>query len=147
MREAITCGMTQLVLLSTPTLYSLLLPVDTFNCHMFTAMPMTRLSQRSQLILSMVILSLLTYLLASTYPSTGFPKFKHEPDFKYPAEAHPKAIAQEQPKRIAIVGAGASGSAAAWFIHRAGNVMKERVGKDVLGEIVIFEQSHRVGGS
>lgn len=108
-------------------------------------MPMTRLSQRSQLVLSIAILSLLTYWLASA-PSNTFPKFKSEPHFKYPAEAHPKAIAQEQPKRIAIVGAGASGSAAAWFMSRAGLVMKGRVGKEVLEEIIIFEQSDRVGG-
>lgn len=109
-------------------------------------MPMTRLSQRSQLVLSIAILSLLTYWLASAPSNTGFPKFKSEPDFKYPAEAHPKAIAQDRPKRVAIVGAGASGSAAAWFMSRAGRVMKERIGKEVLGEIIIFEQSDRVGG-
>jgi prenylcysteine oxidase/farnesylcysteine lyase len=120
----------------------------TFTSYLLhqSIMAIIRLSQRSQLVLSVVILSLLTYWLASAPSKTGFPRFKSEPDFKYPSEAHPKAIAQERPKRIAIVGAGASGSAAAWFMSRAGRVMKERVGREVLGDVIVFEQSDRVGG-
>lgn len=105
-----------------------------------------KLSQRSQLILTVIGLSILTYLLALVPDRNGFPKFKSEPGFKYPAEAHPKAIAQDRPKRIAVIGAGASGSAAAWFMSRAGRVMKERIGKEVLSEIAVFEQSDKVGG-
>lgn len=109
-------------------------------------MPITRLPQRTQVVLLIALLSLLTYWLASVPSNTAFSRFKHEPNFKYPSDAHPKAIAQERPRNVAIIGAGASGSAAAWFMSRAGRVMEQRTGKKVLGEVVVFEQSERVGG-
>lgn len=105
------------------------------------------LSQRSQLVVSVLLLSILTYLLTLVHGEAGFPRFPSEPGFTYPADAHPKALNQTRSKRVAIVGAGASGSAAAWFMSRAGRVMKDRVGKEVLGDIVVFEQEGRVGGS
>lgn len=106
-------------------------------------MPVSR-SRRVQLVLTVTLFSIITYLLvgAPTFPA----KTTAEPDFIYPASAHPKAIQQDRPKRVAIVGAGASGSAAAWFLSRAGKVMSDRMGKEVLGEIVVFEQEGRVGG-
>ena len=91
----------------------------------------------------MAILLLLTstWLIAS-YPSTpAFPTFRPEPEFKYHS-----GLVEGEAKRIAIIGAGASGSSAAWFLSRAGRVMKERTGREVMGEITVFERDERVGG-
>lgn len=54
------------------------------------------------------------------------------------------------PRRVAIIGAGASGSSAAWFLDRAAGVVAGRMGvekRQVLSEVVIFEREGRVGGS
>ncbi|WWC58035.1 uncharacterized protein I303_100570 [Kwoniella dejecticola CBS 10117] len=56
---------------------------------------------------------------------------------------------QDRPKRVAIVGAGASGSAAAFFLRRAARVVESRLGLEEgsrLGEIVVFEKEGYVGG-
>jgi prenylcysteine oxidase/farnesylcysteine lyase len=70
-------------------------------------------------------------------------------DYTYSADQHVLAQAQERPKRVAIVGAGASGAAAAWFLRRAGRVVEQRLGMEegtVLGDIVVFEREGYVGG-
>ncbi|KAK4685297.1 prenylcysteine oxidase / farnesylcysteine lyase, partial [Tremellales sp. Uapishka_1] len=56
---------------------------------------------------------------------------------------------QTSPKRIAIVGAGASGSAAAFFLRRAARVAEDRSGLargSLLGEIVVIDKADYVGG-
>jgi prenylcysteine oxidase/farnesylcysteine lyase len=104
-------------------------------------MPLLRPTPKVQVLLAILLLLTSTYLIAS-YPSTpAFPTFKPEPDFKYHSD-----VVEGEPKRIAIIGAGASGSAAAWFLSRAGRVMKERTGREVIGEITVFERDERVGG-
>lgn len=107
---------------------------------------MLRSRPRIQLLLIFTILVALTYFLAQVPDGTTFPTFPPDLDFTYPRDAHPGAIAQGVPKRVAIVGAGASGSAAAFFFNRAGDVMRDRVGKVVLGEITVFERDDHVGG-
>lgn len=70
-------------------------------------------------------------------------------EYVYSAEQHVIAQAQDRPKRVAIVGAGASGSAAAWFLRRAGRIVEQRLGVEggsILGEIVVFERESYVGG-
>jgi len=104
-------------------------------------MPLLRPTPRAQILLAILLLLTSTYLIAS-YPSTpAFPTFKPEPDFRYQSD-----VVEGEPKRIAIIGAGASGSSAAWFLSRAGRVMKERTGREVIGEITVFERDERVGG-
>ncbi|WVW81705.1 hypothetical protein I302_103700 [Kwoniella bestiolae CBS 10118] len=56
---------------------------------------------------------------------------------------------QSRPKRVAIVGAGASGSSAAFFLRRASRVVEKRLGLEQgsrLGEVVVFEKEGYVGG-
>jgi NADPH-dependent 2,4-dienoyl-CoA reductase/sulfur reductase-like enzyme len=104
-------------------------------------MPLLRPTPRAQVLLAILLLLTSTYLIAS-YPSTpAFPTFKAEPEFKY----HSDAVGGE-PKKVAIIGAGASGGSAAWFLSRAGRVMKERTGREAIGEITVFERDERVGG-
>jgi len=58
-------------------------------------------------------------------------------------------FAQDQSKRVAIVGAGASGSAAAFFLSRAARIAEQRAGLEpgeLLGQIVVYEREERVGG-
>lgn len=53
-------------------------------------------------------------------------------------------------KRIAIVGAGASGSSAAFFLRRAANVIERRAGlaeSTLIGDILVYEKEGYVGGS
>lgn len=108
---------------------------------------------------SIVLISLL--LLHSSSPSSfsstlspfssstrPFPTF--DEDYRYDGESHHAAANQTRAKRIAVIGAGASGSSAAWFIKRAGRIVEERLGKregEVLGEIVIYDMEERIGGS
>nr|XP_019048632.1 hypothetical protein I302_02404 [Kwoniella bestiolae CBS 10118]OCF27562.1 hypothetical protein I302_02404 [Kwoniella bestiolae CBS 10118] len=52
-------------------------------------------------------------------------------------------------KRVAIIGAGASGSAAAFFLNRAARAVEKKLGVkegSKLGEIVVFEKEGYVGG-
>ena len=59
------------------------------------------------------------------------------------------ALAQITPKRVAIVGAGASGSAAAFFLRRAARIMEERIGVpegQLLGDVVVVDKEAYVGG-
>lgn len=71
----------------------------------------------------------------------------HPNAYGYPADQ--VVFAQAKPKRVAIVGAGASGSAAAFFLRRAARVAEKRAGVEsgeLLGEIVVYEQEDYVGG-
>lgn len=59
------------------------------------------------------------------------------------------ALAQVRPKRVAIIGAGASGSAAAFFLRRAARIMEERIGVpegQLLGDVVVVDKEGYVGG-
>ncbi|OWZ79263.1 prenylcysteine oxidase/farnesylcysteine lyase [Cryptococcus neoformans Tu401-1] len=52
-------------------------------------------------------------------------------------------------KRIAIVGAGASGSSAAFFLRRAANVVERRAGlgeSSLISDIIVYEKEGYVGG-
>jgi prenylcysteine oxidase/farnesylcysteine lyase len=109
-------------------------------------MPFPRPTLRVQVLIAVLFLTLSTYLIAS-YPTTpSFPTFPPDSRFTYPTDAHHGAVAQVGSKRVAIIGAGASGSSAAWFLSRAGRVMKDRMGKEVLGDITVFERDDRIGG-
>ena len=109
--------------------------------QLYIIMPLLRPTPRAQVLLAILLLLTSTYLIAS-YPSTpAFPTFKPEPGFKYQSD-----VIKGGPKRIAIIGAGASGSSAAWFLSRAGRAMKQRTGREVIGEITVFERDERVGG-
>ncbi|WVQ80436.1 hypothetical protein IAT38_002541 [Cryptococcus sp. DSM 104549] len=74
------------------------------------------------------------------------------PTSAFPADAQPlsgRAANNTTPKRIAIIGAGASGSAAAFFIARAGRVMERRMELEegnLVGEVVVYEKEGYVGG-
>ncbi|WVF66429.1 hypothetical protein IAT40_001169 [Kwoniella sp. CBS 6097] len=62
---------------------------------------------------------------------------------------HQGAAKQERPKRVVIIGAGASGTSAAFFLERAARVVERRLGLEkgkLLGEIVIFDKEGYVGG-
>ncbi|KAL1412043.1 hypothetical protein Q8F55_003040 [Vanrija albida] len=64
-------------------------------------------------------------------------------------EAHQVVFAQPSPKRVAIVGAGASGSAAAWFLSRAARIAEARAGKEpfsLLAPVVVYDKESYVGG-
>jgi prenylcysteine oxidase/farnesylcysteine lyase len=104
-------------------------------------MPLLRPTPKVQVLLAILFLLTSTYLIASYPSTTAFPTFKTEPDFKYQSN-----VVEGESKRIAIIGAGASGSSAAWFLSRVGRVMKERTGREVIGEITVFERDERVGG-
>lgn len=65
-------------------------------------------------------------------------------------DAHHAAITQLRPKRVAIIGAGASGSSAAFFLRRAARTMAERIDVDpdrLVNDIVVFDREARPGGS
>jgi prenylcysteine oxidase/farnesylcysteine lyase len=52
-------------------------------------------------------------------------------------------------KRVAVIGAGASGTSAAWFLDRAAGEAATRIGlnkSQVLSEVVVFDQNDYVGG-
>jgi prenylcysteine oxidase/farnesylcysteine lyase len=71
----------------------------------------------------------------------------HPEAFGYPASQ--VVFAQGAPKRVAIIGAGASGSAAAFFLRRAARIAEKRAGLEegeLLGDIIVFEKDDRVGG-
>ncbi|WVF66428.1 hypothetical protein IAT40_001168 [Kwoniella sp. CBS 6097] len=54
-----------------------------------------------------------------------------------------------RPKRVAIIGAGASGTSAAFFLRRAATVAEKRLSSDggkLLGDIVVFDKEDYVGG-
>ncbi|WWD22349.1 hypothetical protein CI109_106840 [Kwoniella shandongensis] len=65
----------------------------------------------------------------------------------YPLSDNAKS--QSRPKRIAIIGAGASGSSAAFFVRRAGRTIERRLGLEEgerVGEVVVFDKEGYVGG-
>lgn len=63
--------------------------------------------------------------------------------------AQPIDAAEVRPKRVAIIGAGASGAAAAMFISRAAREAEQQRGMkkgELLGDLVVYEKSDYVGG-
>lgn len=81
-------------------------------------------------------------------PQPTFPQYTQE--YQYPLEPHAHVLNQTRPKRVAIIGAGASGTSAAWFMTRAGRVMEQRMGLakgSLLGEVVVYDREDHVGGS
>lgn len=63
--------------------------------------------------------------------------------------AHPIDTAEVRPKRVAIIGAGASGAAAAMFINRAAREAELQRGMkkgELLGDLVVYEKNDYVGG-
>ena len=110
-----------------------------------------QLSRLRLAVAATLFLLTLTYLYrpSSSGVAHNFPTFPDE-DYTYPAHPHHGAVNQAKPKRALVVGAGASGSAAAWFLRRAANVMEDRVGVargSLLDEIVVVEREAYVGGS
>jgi prenylcysteine oxidase/farnesylcysteine lyase len=100
---------------------------------------------RRRLVLASVLFLLVAFGLTRPFsrPEPA-PAFPHE-DYTYPPPTHVHA----RPKRVAVVGAGASGAAAAWFVRRAGRVAERRAGVPegtLLGEVVVFEQADYIGG-
>lgn len=107
------------------------------------------------LVIAALFLCIALYL---SYPLTSFTTFVNEaptpvPDFStpysYPAAPHAHVL-EQKPKRVAIIGAGASGSSAAWFLSRAAGVIADRLDVEkekVLAEIVVFDREDRPGGS
>ncbi|WOO80156.1 Farnesylcysteine lyase [Vanrija pseudolonga] len=66
-----------------------------------------------------------------------------------PYAPHQVVLGQTSPKRVAVVGAGASGSAAAWFLTRAARIAEARAGKPVgslLAPVVVYDKEAYVGG-
>lgn len=62
---------------------------------------------------------------------------------------NPGKLQGQNGKRIAIVGAGASGSSAAFFLRRAANVIERRAGlaeSTLIGDILVYEKEGYVGG-
>ena len=103
---------------------------------------------RNRLFIAGTLFLLIAFALyhpSSSHQSLSFPK----EEYTYPTAPHHAAIAQDRPKRVAIIGAGASGSAAAFFLRRAGRVVEKRIGVDegtLLGDIVVFDREGYVGG-
>ena len=122
------------------------MPFDTLRQRFATLSRPTRILFSS--ILLFAILAILSRPFSSKSSSSNFPTFPQD-DYTYPAEPHHKALAQARPKRVAIIGAGASGSGSAFFLRRAGRVMEDRIGVPegtLLGEIVVFDREGYVGG-
>ncbi|RSH90653.1 hypothetical protein EHS25_001258 [Saitozyma podzolica] len=109
-------------------------------------------SGRSRLAIVVVLFLSLTLLLSQPFHfrSSGyFPPTVEAEELQYPVSSHDGAINQLRPKRIAIVGAGASGSATAFFLRRAARVMAERIGvpeEKLVGDIVVFDKEGYIGG-
>lgn len=110
---------------------------------------------RTRILLAILPIGLLVLLiqpfrspLHSSFDAT-IASIDRETPYRYPADPHHAAIAQLRPKRVLVVGAGASGSAAAFFLRRAARVMEERLGMDegrLVGEIVVIDKEGYVGG-
>jgi len=108
---------------------------------------------RARILLFALITLATAYLLSRplggpSAPHSSFPSFPQD-SHVYPGEPHAAALNQTRPKRVAIIGAGAGGSSAAWFLSRAGRVVEERLGVgegSILGEIVVVDKLGHVGG-
>ncbi|KAL7418891.1 hypothetical protein Q5752_006575 [Cryptotrichosporon argae] len=110
-------------------------------------MPLLPSTQRNRLlayslILFVTVFAILHQTRRAPAPTFAFPA----EDYVYPS--HPAAHAQAGPKRVAIVGAGASGSAAAFFFRRAARVAEARAGlaEGSLLELTVFEKEAYIGG-
>ncbi|ORY25191.1 Prenylcysteine lyase-domain-containing protein [Naematelia encephala] len=105
---------------------------------------------RTRLIVAPLLVILIAYLLSipfqhKTSSSSSSSPFPPKEEYTYPAPE----VSHTRPKRVAVVGAGASGSAAAWFLRRAGRVVEARSGLsegDILGEVVVFDKEGYIGG-
>jgi len=101
---------------------------------------------RSRLVISGLVLIAIAYLLAYPLKQQYRPRI---PSGTYSYPSHPSAHNQTRPKRVAIIGAGASGSAAAFFLSRAARVAENRADLpegSLLSEIVVYERERYVGG-
>lgn len=111
------------------------------------------ISTRPRIILFLALFLTTVYLLGSPFytsfqSESAFRKFTHDPTYIHPADSHLHAL-NSSSKRIAIIGAGASGSSAAWFVDRAAGVVADRLGVDkreLVQEIVVFDRNNYVGG-
>lgn len=105
---------------------------------------------RSRLLLGLALLTIIAFTLYPSHSSSQNSPSIPKEDYTYPAAPHRGAIKQDGPKRAAIIGAGASGSASAFFLNRAARIMEARIGvpeRSLLGEIVMFDREGYVGGS
>lgn len=92
----------------------------------------------------------LTYRFAPSFSSRRsiFPNGKTRPS-EYVIDVDVEKLRGQTGKRIAIVGAGASGSAAAFFLRRAANVVERRAGlaeSSLISDIIVYEKEGYVGG-
>lgn len=111
---------------------------------------------RVRILLAVLPIFFLAYLiqpfkssLRSDFDLAASDSVIYDQAYQYPSEPHHAAIAQLRPKRVLIVGAGASGSAAAFFLRRAARIMEERIGVDegrLVGDIVVIDKEGYVGG-
>lgn len=70
-------------------------------------------------------------------------------DVGHEATSQPIDATEVRPKRVAIIGAGASGAAAALFMSRAAREAEQQRGMkkgELLGDLVVYEQNDYVGG-
>ena len=107
-----------------------------------------QLSPRLKLVLTTGILLLAVVYFSNplTAPPSLALKLTH--GYTYPAEPHAHVL-NTTAKRVAVIGAGASGSSAAWFLTRAADVVAARLGVErhaLLDEIVVFEKNKYIGG-
>jgi len=91
------------------------------------------------LLLATFLLLFVWSSLGSSSPSSSSPSI-----ISPPSKPRPPPEKSHQGKRVAIVGAGASGSAAAFFLERAA---REAGLKDGALEIVVYERNDYIGGS
>ena len=108
-----------------------------------------QLSLRLKLVLATGILFLLSVGYSSNLlTARSNLSFKSTHAHTYRAEPHAHAL-NTTAKRVAIIGAGASGSSAAWFLTRAADVVAARLGVNrhaLLDEIVVFDKNDYFGG-
>ena len=117
--------------------------------------PQHRVWTKSRLLLLIAVLIASALHLASPFTSLSRFSFGLSTPSRDCATPHIDSgvsnaqIFHHRPKRVAIIGAGASGSSAAWFLSRASGVMAGRLGVDsreILDEIVVFDKESRPGG-
>ncbi|KAL7412229.1 Prenylcysteine lyase-domain-containing protein [Mrakia frigida] len=90
---------------------------------------------------------LVLFVTSSLWPSSSFssPSLSTSPSIitSPPSKPRPPPAIPHKAKRVAIVGAGASGSSAAFFLSRAA---REAGLKDGALEIVVYERNNYIGG-
>lgn len=103
-------------------------------------MPLPRPLALATLALAALVALYLVFSPSSTAPLPLH--YDHQPTPQQPPFLPSPPTAIHHPKRIAIVGAGASGSSAAFFLSRAARATH---GEGAV-ELVVFERDGRVGG-